>query len=180
MIRFLIIVCCFFSLQQDEPTLSWNESNKLSWKDFLAKPNLHESAVAITASGITFEFSISQTEDKQVVSYTSNVQALFYPDKSWYKPNLADAHVLSHEQLHFDITELFARKFRKRISKLSISNHIGKDLKKIHLNILKELKAFQKAYDNETNFSINSESQVKWKISVEEELNNLSEFKSVN
>ncbi len=180
MFRIFLIFCCFYSVQQDEPVLSWTESYKLSLQDFKSKPNLNERAVAITASGITFGFSIRQTDDKQVVSYTSNVEALFYPEQSWYKPNQADNHVLEHEQLHFDITELFARKFRQRISKLKTSNHINKELKATHKSILKALSIFQDKYDNETNFSRNVVSQAEWIKYVREELNKLSEFKSIN
>ena len=64
--------------------MSWNESYKLSWLDFKDTPNKHVSAVATTASGITFGFSVS-TSDDQVVNFTSEVHAHFYPEKSWYK-----------------------------------------------------------------------------------------------
>ena len=180
MFKILLIFCCFYSVQQDEPVLSWTKSYKLSWQDFKSKPNLNESAVAITASGITFEFSIRQTNDKQVVNYNSNVEALFYPEQSWSKPNQADEHVLEHEQLHFDITELFARKFRQRISKMNTSNHISKELKATHKSILKALSIFQDKYDNETDFSKNIVSQAEWSKYVREELNKLSDFKSIN
>ena len=180
MIRMLLIICCFYSVQQDEPVLPWSDSYKVSWKDFKGTPKLNESAVAITASGIAFEFSIRETEDEQVVSFTSNVEALFYPEKSWFKPNHADDHILGHEQLHFDITELFASKLRQRISKLNKSNHLSKDLKAAHESVLKELAGFQDTYDNETGFSRKKSSQAEWEVSVQSKLIELAKYKSVN
>ena len=116
MVRIVLLFLCFFCIQNDESVLSWDASYKLSWSDFKAKPNTNSSAVAITASGIIFGFSIKQTDKNKVVSFTTDVYAHFYPEQSWYKMKRANNHILQHEQLHFDITELYARKFRYRIS----------------------------------------------------------------
>ena len=160
--------------------MSWSESYKLSWADFKAKPNTNVNAVAITASGITFGFSITKTDSNQVIGFTSEVHAHFYPEQSWYKKERADNHILGHEQLHFDITELYARKFRQRISHLKMSNNIRKELKVIHNAINKELSQMQDNYDNETNYSINYESQKEWHNYIAIELKKLSKFKSID
>lgn len=157
--------------------MSWNESYKLSWSDFKGEPNHNISAAAITASGISFGFSVKRT-DKQVISFKSNVETHFYPEQSWYKPGLADEHVLGHEQLHFDITELFARKFRQRISQLRVSNAIRGELKTLNETINKELATMQDTYDNETDYSRNFEQQAKWKVYIASELKKLSKYKS--
>lgn len=178
MIRYLFILCSFLFIQ-DEPVISWSDSYKLSWSDFKNKSNGHPTAAAVTASGITFGFSIKQTDTK-VVSYTTEVHSHFYPEKSWYNIKLADIHVLGHEQLHFDITELYARKLKQRISKLKVSNSIRKELKKLHNDINRELAAFQDKYDDETNYSRNIEVQEKWKTYITSELQKLSKYKSIN
>lgn len=160
--------------------MSWNESYKLTWQNFKAKPNKNDGAVAITASGITFGFSIKQTDKNKVVSFTSDVDSHFYPEQSWYKIERADNHILGHEQLHFDITELYARKFRYRISQVKLSNSVRRQLKKIHNDINTELSRTQNKYDNETDYSRNFEFQSKWKIYVDAELNKFSKYKSVD
>ncbi len=158
--------------------MSWNDSYKLAWTDFKDQPDKNAHAVAITASGITFGYTLKQA-DKQVISFTTSVVAHFYPEKSWRKTE-ADAHVLEHEQLHFDITELYARKFRQRISKLKLSNTIGEQLKKIHNTINKELAVFQDVYDTETDFSRNPEHQARWKAEIANQLAALSKYKLVD
>jgi hypothetical protein len=135
------------SIQKDEPVLSWNESYSLNWSDFHDKPNMKSSAVAITASGITFGFSIEQTDNNEVLSFTTAVHAYFYPEQSWYKKGRADIHILGHEQRYFDITELVSRKFRMRIKNLKVSNNINGELKQIHKSILKEMSQMQDNYD---------------------------------
>jgi len=178
--RIFLLFLCFVCVQNDEPVLSWNTYHKLSWKDFRGKPNMKDGAVAITASGITFDFSITKTDKDEVVSFTTKVFAHFYPEKSWYKIERANNYILGHEQLHFDITELFARKFRYRISQLKISNSIWIELKIIHNAINLELSLMQNKYDNETDYSRNSESQIKWKAFVGAELDTLFKYKSVD
>lgn len=180
MVRILLLLCFLVYVQNDEPVLSWDASYKLSWSDFKAEPPVTDSAAAVTASGITFGFSIRQTDKNQVVSFTSDVHAHFYPEQSWYKIEVADDHILGHEQLHFDITELYARKFRYRISQLNVSNSIRKQLKKIHNDINKELSQLQNKYDDETDYSRNYESQAKWRIFIEAQLEKFSKFKSLN
>ncbi|WP_339895218.1 DUF922 domain-containing protein [uncultured Algibacter sp.] len=180
MIRILLLLCCLGFVQNDEPVLSWNETYNLTWQDFKAKPNTNDSAVAITASGITFGFSIRQTDNNDVLSFSSEVHAQFYPEQSWYKTEQADAHILEHEQLHFDITELYARIFRYRIRQIKISNSVRRQLKKIHNDIEIELSQMQNKYDSETDYSRKFQAQSIWKIYVDTELNNYSKYKSVD
>lgn len=141
---------------------------------------MNDGAVAVTSSGITFGYSITQTDTKEVVSYTSEVHAHFYPEQSWYKIERADNHILGHEQLHFDITELYARKFRYRISQLKLSNTIRRQLKGIHNDINAELSKMQNTYDSETDYSRNFEAQAEWKITMDAELAKYSQYKSIN
>ena len=177
MLRIFIFLCLF--CVREEPVLTWSEEYKLNWSDFKGQSKELGDAVAVTASGITFGFSIKERGAK-VIGFTTTVESLFYPEQSWYKPEKANNHVLAHEQLHFDITELYARKFRKRISELIVSNSIKKQLKDLHESILKELAKTQDLYDSETNFSRNEGSQLKWQNFIASELEKLANFKSDN
>ncbi|TBN13843.1 DUF922 domain-containing protein [Hyunsoonleella pacifica] len=178
--KIVLVICLLLFVQyNDEPVMSWHDNYRLVWNDFKAKPKYTINAVAITASGITFGFSIRES-DNRVISFSTEVHAHFYPEQSWYKPESVNDHVLGHEQLHFDITELFARKFRKRISLLKTTNDVAKRLREIHKNINKELAAFQNKYDTETDFSRNIEIQLSWEAFIKKELKKLDYFKSVD
>lgn len=155
----------------------WRESYKLSWSDFKGEPNYEVSASAITAYGISFRFSITE-KDAHIMSFTTEVLCHFYPEKSWYKPDERSDTLLKHEQLHFDITELHARKLRYAIAELKVSKSLKKELKTLNNRVNKALTAMQKRYDDETNYSRNDESQIKWQTFVSEELEKLSQFKS--
>ena len=175
-IRTFFVLSCFL-LVHKEPVLSWRDSYKLIWSDFKGNPDMLSSAVAITASGITFGFSVKQSDGK-VVSFKTDIDAHFYPEQSWYKPEKANSHVLQHEQLHFDITELHARKFRHRVSKLKVTGNMKEVLQKIHEDINKELTAVQNSYDTETNYSRLASAQAKWQSYIKEELKKYAKYKS--
>ena len=110
--------------------------------------------------------------------FPQRLKHIFYPDKSWYNKSVADAYILAHEQLHFDITELHVRKFRKQISQLKVSNALKSILDRLHQNINTELSIMQNLYDKESNNSINREQQAKWSRYVQNELKALEAFKS--
>jgi hypothetical protein len=174
-----LLIFCFGLLlfQGDKTEFSWNENVKLAWKDFQGKPNLNSDAVAVTASGITFSYSIKKTETK-VLSFKTIIKADFYPEHSWCKKREVDNHVLGHEQLHFDITELHARLFKQKVATLKTSNTVAEQLQRYHKEIDKALEKMQSEYDNESNYSINKEGQALWQNYVEKELKKLHKYKS--
>ncbi len=164
-------------IPMNDEVISWNDTLKLTWGHFKAVPKTNTSAVALTASGITFEFSVKETETR-IVDFDTKVYAHFYPKKSWYIKAQGDAYILAHEQLHFDITELYARKFRKEISQLKINSNIKSQLRNLHEKINKELAATQNRYDKESDNSVNREFQTKWNNYVKSELAKLEAYKS--
>ncbi len=71
------------------------------------------------------------------------------PD-SYFKPSKADSAVLAHEQVHFDITELHARRFVQQLQK-QVAN--SRELEQKHAALFKQLlsdcQIMQDAYDTE-------------------------------
>ncbi len=165
----------FLTLQTTEPEMAWSPNYKLQWSDFKGQPNASSDAAATTASGITFGYRMSET-DGQVESFKADVTAHFYPNKSWFKPEEVSAHILEHEQLHFDITELHARKLRRQINQLKVSNSVNKQLESNHKQILQELGAMQDAYDAACDFSRNKEQQQLWKETITKQLQELKAY----
>lgn len=178
MSKFLIIIGFLFCFQSDTTEFSWNENHKLKWSDFQDVPDESSNAAAVTASGITFSYSIEKSSIHGVTGFKTRVFAHFYPEHSWCKKDLIDDHILKHEQFHFNITELQVRFFREKISKLKVSKFIAKDLDVLHKQANKDLEKMQQLYDAETNYSINKEEQQKWVDFVNTELKLLDKYKS--
>lgn len=166
LLTFVLSLSTVFS--QEEETISWTPDRKLQWEDFKGRPFKTAWAAAVTASGITYEFSSVETDG--ALKLDIQISTHFYPDESWYQPALVNGVILSHEQLHFDIAELFARKMRKIVAETNFTSNVKAEIKKIYSDILKELSAFQKKYDFETNFSRNIEKQIAWNRKISEAL----------
>jgi len=154
---------------QEENAIKWDPDHRLQWSDFKAQPQESSPVAAITASGIAYRFSAMENNGKMEVD--CSIEAFFYPESSWYKPETANEIILSHEQLHFDISELFTRKMRARVAGYSFSANVKVEMNRIYEQILKEMRIFQKRYDEETNFSRNVEKQLEWNKQIGSDLN---------
>lgn len=174
LIIFFLLINTFF--QPTEYSILWSENERLSWDDFKGTPTSTIDAAALTASGLTFDFSAKTTQIK-LIEFKAIVEARFYPDQSWYRKEYINSVVLAHEQLHFDITELYARKLRKRISEANFTIKIKREISKLHNTINKELKEMQNRYDSESDYSRSLTTQQKWQAFVNRELDNLSKYK---
>ena len=153
---------------QEYESLMWG-GNLLTWADFRAEPPVSDRVAATTASGISYQFSTSGTRSSYKVDF--EISTHFYPNKSWYKPELCDEVILSHEQLHFDISELFARKLRKELSEATFTHeNVRQKIKAAYNRNNEELSDFQNRYDSETNFSRNREQQLIWNKKISDAL----------
>lgn len=168
----MLSLCLF---QQDR-SMTWSDYLQLQWEDFNGTPTRGTTVVAVTASGLSFGFSTKMTET-QLVDYTAFVDAHFYPDKSWYVKERANSVILDHERLHFDITELHARKFKQRIAQTKFDLSINSQMERIHNTITDELRQMQQKYDTETDHSQNVDKQKEWQKFIKVQLDKLSYYK---
>lgn len=151
---------------------TWNENRKLNWSDYQGKAINNAAEVAMTASSVEFSY---YTKNNQI-GWT--VTAKYFPKLSWSKKNLESDYILKHEQLHFDITELYARLFRKRLKENVKSARDITLLRSIGKTIMKEWAEEENDYDNETKHSTDEQKQAEWNLNVQERLDALKEFAS--
>jgi hypothetical protein len=154
--------------QHGEETIPWSADRKLQWSDYRGSYLKTEWAAATTASGIGYELSSVEKDGRWYLDI--EVKCEFFPDKSWYRPELCDSITLSHEQLHFDIAELHARKMRKRLAGTQFTENVKEEVKAIYIDILKQLRQFQNKYDHETDFSRDLQQQLLWNRTIAEDL----------
>ena len=148
------------ALAQDSDAIPWEASRKLRWEDFKGTPPNLKKVAATTASGISYSYQTHGTPGQYRLDY--EVTAFFYPHKSWYHRELCDSVVLSHEQLHFDITELYARRMRTMLEGESFGPDVKAEVRRIFKRLNRELSEFQARYDRETDFSRDREAQRRW------------------
>ena len=152
-----------------EELLAWSSSRKLTWADYKASPDPNSDAAATTASYLVFSYSIRNDR----ISY--RIESKFSKTRSWGLHKTA--YILSHEQGHFDLSEVYARKLYKKVTEYRFNKKTyQKDLQKIYQDILDEKEAMQNKYDRETNHSINKEKQAEWLKKIEKMLEETSDY----
>ena len=161
----------------EEVRIGWKEE-ALSWKDFKAAPDPDSPFSANTSSGISYSWSMKSSATGKEYSY--EVTSFFIPQKSWVKGGKTSKNLLAHEQLHFDITELHARKLRKALAEFDFQNsrEVKAALQEIYKKAELKRAVTQKKFDAETRHSMDEAAQLKWQKFVAEELKKLEEFSS--
>lgn len=98
----------------------WSTKYSLSANDFLAeiKPE-SDTLYYVTDSDAVSSCDIKVHAIFNEDSYSFYVLPYFNKNESWLRKN--DKKLLEHEQIHFDITELIARKLRKKIQEAQIN-----------------------------------------------------------
>ena len=158
------------------PVIDWQSGLKLKYADFKADTkDIKGSAIANTASG--FGFSVTDKNGE----ITGSIYVRFYCDKSWWKSELIPEekrdYVLAHEQLHFDICELFGRKLYKEILDLCNFGKLNnRTIKRLHSKLEKQYSNYQDKYDKETEHSTNRVEQFYWSKHVKAELEAMSGY----
>lgn len=160
----ILLAIPVFTMGQESDAIPWDASRKLRWEDFKGKPFKTAWAAATTASGISYSYTGQERANGYELKF--EVAAFFYPDKSWYQPQLCDEAVLRHEQLHFDISELYARKLQNKLTTTRFTRNVKAEVKEIYEGILHELHKLQSQYDFETNYSRDGGQQQSWEKKI--------------
>ena len=86
--------------------------------------------------------------------------------KSWVREGKQTPALLSHEQLHFDISEFFARKLLQALNNYSYTSDYKSEIDQVHQQMADARKAMEEKYDAQTNHSLNKIKQAEWELYV--------------
>ncbi|MEP7279830.1 MAG: DUF922 domain-containing protein [Bacteroidota bacterium] len=159
-----------FSAKKNSAEIPWTASRKLTWSDFRSRPDNNSTNAALTSSKIAFNYSYGE-----VTGFSFTISCVFDKNSSWGR--LKTVYILAHEQGHFDIAEIYARKLNKTLSHYVFNAATTpKEIPAIYQKLMKEEGEFQNQYDEETNFSRNKDIQARWLQKIREELDRLKEY----
>lgn len=168
--RIAFILLSSFLLLGGDNYIEWSADRKLEWDDFRGPVDEESSFAAHTWSKISLGWDC----DDDVFTFTA--VAKFDKDQSWKRDNISPK-LLAHEQLHFDITELYARRMRKHFQQVPDGCALSNEEVESQFNaILKDWRDRQKLYDKETAHSKNQAEQARWEQMVAGELKTLSKY----
>lgn len=176
----LLIVLCIDGAYGQNPIsgdfIYWTKNNKITWSDFLGMPSsslktqYDTEAKAVSAVKIKYEMLL----DTDWVKF--NIYCCFNKIESWTK-DTNSAKGLEHEQLHFDIGELYARKMRKEFNNLRDKEiYEGAIYDQKFDSILQACNDYQDLYDKETLHGAVLVGQQKWDKKILVELKELESY----
>jgi hypothetical protein len=135
------------STRQTDTIIKWSEGYRLMYSDFAGKRSQSDDSTApldrLASINCSIKYELKIVNGKREI----HAYATMYPQKSWMR--VRDPEVLQHEQEHFDIKEIYARKFEK-----TLNDSVIKDIAD-YVNFLtysfketfEDLKAEQRKYD---------------------------------
>lgn len=151
--------------------LDWCENRNLVWFDFRAKPDFDSHYSALSATYIEESHVCSEAGH-----FKYSVKAVFAKNQSWVTMT-ADSALLMHERTHFDLTEYYARKLRKKFSDLSNPCQIPQEeMAAIIDSVYNELEITHRIYDQYTLHGLNDENQQIWNDIVKRCLIELGDY----
>lgn len=141
--------------------MPWQSDKRLVWDDFFGEPKTGTDAVASTSTSLGITYQITDGELKyQITCY-------FNKEKSW--GIMKTDYILAHEQGHFDITEIFARKLNEALQNYQFNRKsLKRDIGQIYQSIVRQKEEYQKAYDAETDHSRKRKLQYDWLEKIED------------
>ena len=156
------------------PPIPWSATRRLAIADFLGRPSYGDQLASSTSSDIKAGASCRD------FVFTGTVQATFDPNTSWFRnPKTASEVLLRHEQLHFDITEVYARVMRQKLVAFQAKVNCEK-LQPAFNNLTKgvyaEWNREQNRYDQETNHGLVAARQAQWEQQTQVKLEALKAF----
>ncbi|SDF82701.1 DUF922 domain-containing protein [Chitinophaga filiformis] len=158
-----------------EQKFDWSPDRKLSWDDFKGTPAPNRDTNVAARTSCRFGIRVD-------TMYASGIHVVvtneFICQQSSVRPGRKTPALLAHEQLHFDLCEVYARILRKQLANTALTpanvNRVSTDA---FLETYKVYKERQWAYDEETLHGLKPEAQAHWKESIEKELAALDGYK---
>ena len=151
----------------------WEQGKRLTWDDFKGKPDPDTHLHAYTRTSLKSDF-VSNTQTSAVLAVTG----YFVKNESWVMPEQKTDKLLAHEQLHFDLNELYRRKLANKLE-----NHNGftfknfsQEASKIFQEVFNEMASEQKRYDQETQHSKIDAKQKEWEANIAAELKKWNKY----
>lgn len=154
--------------------IAWSATRPLTVADFLGRPGPSDQLAALTTSDLKADATCRD------FVFTGTVRATFNPNTSWVRnPATVSAALLRHEQIHFDITEVYARLMRQKLLVFQAKADCAK-LQPAFNNLTKgvydQWDREQNRYDAETNHGLNAAKQAYWEKQTQVKLEQLKAF----
>ena len=162
------------SQDADDNIVDWRE-RPLTYEDFQGSQDttFHVyGSPAAAASALKVSVILKSDVNQRV---TASIKTIFNKSRSWITSR--EAWILNHEQGHFNIEEIFARRIRKAVKELADKGEEDENKFKELVNDLFQQKSkYQLQYDDETTHGFHHDDQALWDEKIKKELYDFKEF----
>jgi len=159
--------------EMESERIAWDKDYSLLWSDFKAKADNYSSLDAYTMLGISLE--VLGQKDGNV---DMGVFGYFEKNKSWVKSKEKTESLLSHEQSHFDLCEVYRRMMIEKLEARNPYSFKGfsDEVSVIFNEMFNAYTQEQARYDHETDHSQKKEIQIQWNKFIAAELLRLEKY----
>ena len=178
----LFIVCCCIlvlpAAEVDSPPVDWDQESPIDWSLFQGIPPSDASQrTGAAAIHMTIRwhasYSVSSINGATWTGHVSSVTVIntMEPTQSWVLPGKAFVSALDHEQLHFDLNEVYRRKLECMLLRVGacdgatqqeVVDLLDSSLHRTANAVLQQLSEMQTLYDSQTSHGNNSTEQSRW------------------
>jgi hypothetical protein len=145
-------------------TLHYTE-RKLNLADFSPKTYTTGKYAATVFTNMAYQAQVRVSNDTAYLAIV--VKNFQLKNMSYIDPNYQNSRVLNHEQLHFDITQLVAERFKNRLMEEALpANDYDSRIQYLYLEYYRMINKLQQLYDAETNHGTNASLQSQWEAQV--------------
>jgi hypothetical protein len=151
--------------------LPWQKDKPLTWKDFAGVPDTNSTYAAVTSCRTKYNYHWEMRDS--IYNITFKLENVFYTQLSWSKSGKRNKDLLHHEQLHFDINEVFTRRLYVAFTSAKYTANFKEEIRAIFEKLNAEERDFQIKYDTQTIHSRDWGSQVVWEQYIHKQLEDL-------
>ncbi|MEO3405420.1 hypothetical protein AAFN85_16035 [Mucilaginibacter sp. CAU 1740] len=181
-LKFTFVILLFWTLNIAKgfsQEKKWSKDSLLTWNDFKGTVDPASGVSAMTYCGVKFRYRYFVSANDSTYTAKFIVYSFFTPERSWSMVERQCPPLLNHEQVHFDISEYFARVLRTALETAQYTKNIKDEIMSIFKKYDSEREKMGLLYDEQTNHGTKVDVQKKWDLFVGKILSNNTPWQQV-
>jgi len=183
LLALLLLVSVSAALGQSTQLIPWDAERLIHWGDFQGAPPPNASQLSEAAAiHMTVKWHAQyavRSERTEGYSWIGTVGDVLIsnsmnPRFSWVISSKATAAILRHEQHHFDLNEVYARRLGETLAAVQVRgasaestmSQLDERIQQTADDILDRLSMIQDRYDTETSHGTNDAAQAQWEADI--------------
>ncbi len=157
-----------YSEKPEGDTIYYSVGRPLTWADFKGDvPSSRYAAEVLPGIGYNEQVDVKNG----IVLLNLEIKVYLPKSACWVRAGTRDDYILNHEQRHFDLAKIAARRFIRKIESenLPVDNYDG-FINVDYLEAYRRMDTLEMRYDNETAHGLNRFAQAQWDEKIDNEL----------